>query len=121
MLLNPYMWLGAGAILVATNAASALGGYRAGSALKQAEWDASVVARKAGEDAALKAAAAAIAKIEVTSETIIQPIRTEIRTNTVYRECEHPADVLRDLNSLITGEEPQPSGNGGMPKANSSR
>lgn len=121
MLLNPYVWLGAAAILVATNAASGLAGYRAGSTLKQAEWDAAVVARKSGEDAALKAAAEAIAKIEVTSETIIQPVRTEIRTNTVYRECVHPDSVMRNLNSLITGEESQPTGSGSVPATNTTR
>lgn len=121
MLLNPYVWLGAAAILVATNAASGLAGYRAGSTLKQAEWDAAVVARKSGEDAALKAAAEAIAKIEVTSETIIQPVRTEIRTNTVYRECVHSDGVMRNLNSLITGEESQPTGSGSVPATNTSR
>lgn len=87
-------------------------GYRLGTDLNQAKHDAEVVAKKAGEDAALKAAAEAIAKIEVKSETHIQPVRTEIRTNTVYRDCQHTPDSLRHLNSLITGEEPA---GGGVP------
>lgn len=92
-------------------------GYSAGATYKQGQWDAAVVASKAGEDAALKAAAEAIAKIEVTSEQIIQPIRTEIRTNTVYRDCKHSDDSLRNLNALITGTESV--GDGGLPATDS--
>ncbi len=79
-------------------------GYRQGALTVQARWDTAVLERKAGEEAALKAAAAAIAKIEVKSETYIQPLRTEIRTNTVYRDCLHSPDSLRNLNALILGE-----------------
>lgn len=94
------------AALVLSVAVTGVGGYRMGSAIKQGAWDAAVVANKAGEDKALKAAAEAIAKIEVKSEQIIQPVRTEIRTNTVYRECKHSSDSVRNLNALITGDEP---------------
>lgn len=83
-------------------------GYRHGTMKVQAEWDASQLARRAGEEAALKAAAAAIAKIEVKSETYVQPIRTEIRTNTVYRDCLHTPDSLRNLNALILGDSAIP-------------
>lgn len=88
------------------------------SSLKQAQWDAQVVAEQRGKDAALKAAAEAIARIEAKSEQIIQPLRTEIRTNTVYRDCRHSADSVRNLNALIVGEQP---GEGGMPAGNTSR
>lgn len=104
-LLKPYalgIFIAAGS---AALAGSAWFGYQQGARITQARWDASVVARKAGEDAALQAAAAAIARIEVKSERIIQPVRTEIRTNTVYRDCKHSDDSLRNLNALITGSE----------------
>ena len=79
--------------------------YHLGTVVKQGEWDADVVSKQKGEDAALKAAAEAISKIKVTSEKYIQPLQTEIRTNTVYAECRHSADSLRNLNALITGTE----------------
>lgn len=90
-------------------------GFKTGMAVKQGQWDASRLAQQAGEDAALKAAAQAIAKIEVKSEKHIQPMRTEIRTNTVYRDCQHAAVSLRNLNALITGEAV--TGPGGLPEA----
>lgn len=94
---------------VAVSIGSGWLGYQVGTTKVQATWDASVLARRAGEDAALKAAATAIAQIEVKSEKHIYPVRTEIRTNTVYFECKHSDDSLRHLNALITGEETEPS------------
>jgi hypothetical protein len=110
----PASWIAAG--LAVAIVCFLAGGY-IGSNLKQGEWDAAVVNRHAGEDAALKAAAAAIAKIGVKSEQHILPVQTEIRTNTVYRDCAHSADSLRNLNALITGE--QPTGDSGVPGAHS--
>lgn len=107
------------ALFAAANVGSLYSGYRVGTHLKQGEWDAAVIARQAGEAAALRAAADAIAKIEVKSEQIIQPLKTEIRTNTVYRECSHSPDSLRNLNTLITGSEP--SGLGVLPIPNPTR
>jgi uncharacterized membrane protein YraQ (UPF0718 family) len=105
-------------IVVAAVVVSGLFGTWVGNTFKQAEWDASVLAKKSGEDAALRAAAEAIAKIEVKSEKHIQPVRLEIRTNTVYRDCKHSDDSLRNLNSLITGK---PVDSGELPGADSSR
>jgi hypothetical protein len=113
------MWQGAlaGALLAVVLAA--YGGYRTGSTFKQSEWDAAVLGKQKGEAAALKAAAEAIAKIEVKSEQLIQPVRVEIRTNTVYRDCKHSDDSLRNLNALIGGTEP--TGSGVVPSANAPR
>lgn len=121
--LNPYLWIAALAVLASTAAGSFYGGYKAGTTLVQTKWDASVTANRAGQDAALRAAAAAIAKIEVKSERVIQPMRTEIRTNTIYRDCLHSPDSLRLLNSLITGTEAeaQPAGGGGVSAPDSAR
>lgn len=109
------------AVLIAVLAAllaGGLGGFLSGSAYKQAIWDAEVVAKAKGEREALDAAAKAIAKIEVTSEQIIQPIRTELRTNTVYRDCRHSDDGLLRLNAAITG---QPLGASKLPRADSAK
>ena len=114
--LQPYVLaISIGAGLVAS-AGSGWLGYKVGTTKVQASWDASVLARKAGEDAALNAAAAAIAKIEVKSEKHIQPVRLEIRTKTVYRDCKHSDDSLRNLNTLITGNELPPGS--GVPGTN---
>lgn len=103
--LAPYLLLIKIAAVIVLALSTGLTGFQLGSKLTQAKVDAAQVARKAGEDAALKAAAAAIAKIEVKHEQVIQPLRTEIRTNTVYRDCKHGPDSLRNLNALITGTE----------------
>jgi len=105
MMLNPYAWIVALVISIIWVVGAGVAGYRSGAAVVQSQWDASVLAKKKGEDAALKAAAEAIAKIEVKSETYIQPVRREVRTNTVYRECLHSDDSLRNLNALITGSQ----------------
>lgn len=54
-------------------------------------------------DKAQKGAADSIAAMEVKNVTITQPIRTEVRTNTVYATCSHTPDGLRALNTAITG------------------
>ena len=96
--------------------AVALAAFFLGQSLKQAEWDATELVEASAKAKALDAAAAAIAKIEVRSEQIIQPLRTEIRTNTVYRDCRHSDDGLLRLNAAITG---QPIGASKLPRADS--
>ena len=102
------------AILLAT----ALAAFFLGQSLKQAEWDAAALLEASAKAKALDAAAAAIAKIEVTSEQIVQPLRMEIRTNTVYRDCRHSDDGLLRLNAAITG---QPLGASKLPRADSAK
>lgn len=65
-------------------------------------------------DAAIKAAAVAIANIEVKHVTVKQRVETEIRDRPVYRDCQHPAGVLRDINEALTGQ-PQPAGDRKLP------
>jgi hypothetical protein len=121
MIPRSYIIVGALVGTIAVSGASGAMGYLAGSRFKQGQWDAAVMAEKKGQDQALAAAAKAIAKIEVKSEQHIQPLRTEIRTNTVYRDCAHTPDGLRHLNALITGEESEPAGGGQLPSSNASR
>jgi hypothetical protein len=94
-------------------------GYFFGLTVKENEWNTAKVAESDGRDAALRAAAKAIAKIEVKSATYIQPVRTEIQSNPVYRDCQHSADSLRNLNALITGDEP--AGGSSMPASDAAR
>lgn len=73
----------------------------------------SVLADQAREDqivaqvtqAAQKAAAGEIAKIEVKNVTIRQKLETEIREKPVYRECAADERVLGLINQAITGAE----------------
>lgn len=67
-------------------------------------------------DKAQKGAADSIAAMEVKNVTITQPIRTEVRTNTVYRDCSHTPDGLRALNAAITGRA-EPIGGLKLPRA----
>lgn len=114
--MNPLSWIrvaeGVLALLILA------GAVHLGMVIKQGEWDADVVSKQKGEDAALKAAAEAISHIKVTSEKYIQPLQTEIRTNTVYAECVHSPDSLRNLNALITGE---PVDGGSLPASEPAR
>jgi len=57
-------------------------------------------------DAASIAAATAIAGIEVKHVTVKQRLETQIRTEPVYRDCEHDQRVFDDLNRALTGAEP---------------
>lgn len=90
-----------GLVLVAFFCGLLYGAYQLGRETKQGEWDASDLATAESRQEIVEAAARKIAKIEVKSETIIKPIQKEIRTNTVYRDCKHSPDQLRNLNELI--------------------
>ena len=106
------------AVVMAGLTLTALGfGVRLGAAQERDRQETAQKAMKAGQDAALAAAASAIAKIEVKSAPIQELLVREIRTAPVYRDCAHTPDGLRHLNELITGEGSDP-GSGGMPKAN---
>lgn len=67
-------------------------------------------------NAASRAAAAAIANIEVKHVTVKQRVETEIRDRPVYRDCQHPDSVLRDINEALTGQ-PEPTGDRELPAA----
>lgn len=90
-------------------------GHRLGSTQEREKHQAEQKARQEGQDKALIAAAKAIAKIEVKSETIKQDVIREIRTVPVYRDCVHSPDGVRNINSLITGEEGTSPTSPGLP------
>lgn len=69
---------------------------------------------------AMDGAAAAIAKLEIKHETIIKPLRTEVVTQTEYRDCHHTPDGLRALNDALTnGDGSEPVDSGQLPKVDS--
>jgi len=70
--------------------------------------------RKAAEESAQLAAAAAIAKIKVHNTTVKGEVQREIQTNTVYRDCRLPADGVRLINQALSGPG---ADNGKLPAA----
>ena len=86
---------------------------RYGTKSKQAEWDAATLSLKDAQDKALKAAASAIAQIEVKQQTIVQKVQHEVQTKTVYRDCIVPADGRGLLNAAIESRD-KPAGDSGV-------
>ena len=87
--------------------ASALGvSFWAGWALKQGQWDASLVAQqKASQDTA-QIIAHRLADMASQQAKVTERVTHEVKTNTIYRDCVLPADGLRLLNDAISGREP---------------
>lgn len=113
-MINPYILLG----VVAAFAASAGGAFFYGREVGQDSLEAqqareTKIAQVAYESAQT-AAARAIAEMEIKNVTITQPIRTEVRTRTVYATCKHTPDGLRALNNAIAGRA-EPAGAGQLP------
>ncbi|GGX98982.1 hypothetical protein GJV26_15950 [Massilia dura] len=65
---------------------------------------------------AMEGAADAISKIVVRNTTVQGRVETIVRDNPVYRDCSHPADVVRNINEALTGRA-GPAGNRGVPGA----
>jgi uncharacterized protein HemX len=90
-------------LVAALWAASALGSgwwaYGAGRDAEIATQAREAKASQASRDAALQAAAKAIARIEVKNVTIRQPLETIVRTEQVFRDCRSGPDAVRLLNS----------------------
>lgn len=61
---------------------------------------------------AQQGAAESIAKLAPVNQTIVQRVRREVETNTVYRECKHTPDGLRGVNAALTGQPAEPTGSG---------
>lgn len=83
----------------------------------------SVLADQAREDqivakvteAAQKAAAGEIAKIEVKNVVVKQRVETEVRTVPVYSDCRNTTVGMQLINAAITGAESEPAGDSQLP------
>ena len=64
---------------------------------------------KVAYDASQKAAAEAIAGIEITHTTIQGRLEREIRIETQYRDCRHSPDAFRLLNDALDNRAPSDS------------
>lgn len=113
--MNPYALLIGGAALVTALGGSFFYGWSVGADGVIAEQERTRKAITEVFDKAQQGAAAAIAEMEIKNVTITQPIRTEVRTRTVYAECKHTDSGLRSLNTAITGR-PEPTGPGELPR-----
>ena len=114
-MMNPYLLLAGGATLVAALGGSFLYGRTVGMDSVIAEQQRTRDAVAEVFDKAQDGAAKAIAEMEIKNVTITQPIRTEVRTRTVYAECKHTPDGLRALNAAITGRT-EPLDPGELPR-----
>lgn len=56
-----------------------------------------------------EAVAEEVGKIKVESKTYVRNFRTKEKENVVYKECSHPDDVMRLLDSALGGgQQPMP-------------
>jgi hypothetical protein len=119
--LNPYAILGGSLAVLLAIGGSYIYGRHDGRAIeyaKQAKVEA--VAQRIRDEVALKTAEQ-IAAIQIRHTTIRQKVETEIRENTVYRDCRHSDDALRLLNSALENSAPIPADGGELPAADDSR
>lgn len=102
------LWMLLAGVLVASLGAggSYIKGRADGVALEKGRHaEQTVLIAQVAEQAAL-GTAAEIAQIEITHQTIVQPVQRTIRETPVYRDCQHPAHVLRAINAALAGAEP---------------
>lgn len=113
--MNPYLLLGAGLAFVASVTGAFFYGQQVGQDSIEAQQARDNRIAQVAYESSQKATAEAIAAMEIKNVEITQPIRTEIRTRTVYAECKHTPDGLRALNNAITGRT-EPLGDSKLPR-----
>lgn len=112
-----YVYLG---ILIAGLLAGSTGAWQIQNWRHGAEQNAQAredQARRETREAAMQAAAEAIARIEVKNVTINRKLETEVREKPVFRDCRSGPDGMRLYNSAIPGYA-EPSGGGIVPPTN---
>lgn len=122
MLANPYVLLAIALFYVGSLGAVGYKAYETGIEHQLASEKKDREAYEKGRDAALEAAATAIAKIDVKQVTIRQRAETITREVPVYTDCHNTADAMRVLNDALAapGKE-QPADNGKLPGAGPAR
>jgi hypothetical protein len=111
--INALAYLG---IAASISSISGYAGYRAGAdaIIAQNSKERGLVV--AVQEQAMRGAAEAIAANRPVYKTIVQKVKHEIEKNTIYRDCKHSDDQLRDINAAITGRASgQPAGGGKLP------
>lgn len=115
--MNPYIIIG---FLLALAAAGA-GGFKLGADHEVASQATKEELVAEAVDAANNAAAEAIAKLKVKNTTITNEVQHEIRTNTIYGDCNHSPAGLRLVNSALDPANAFSIGDGKLPKADSAK
>lgn len=118
--MNPYIILASVAVFAALTGGAYYQGRKDG--------EANVIAQEAREEKiakisyenASRASADAISKIEVKNVYQKQILEREVRENVVYRECKHSSAGLRGVNSALSGNAAEPTGDSELPKTNTS-
>lgn len=113
-----WLLLAAGIAWAGSGGAAYLAGRSDGRALEQAAAAREGDIEQRATAAASRAAAEAIAAIEIRHVTVRQRVETEIRDRPVYRDCQHADRVLDDINEAITG---QPARGRQLPAAGAAR
>lgn len=112
-MLAPNLWLYAtlGAVVVGGLAVSYAKGRSDGRAIEVAERATLEEVARESREAAMEAAAEAIATISVTHTTIKQKAEVITRENVVYRDCRNDAELVRLLDAARENKPPsQPAG-----------
>lgn len=112
--MNPYLWLGAGLMWVASIAAAGWWAYGAGQDSELATQAREDRTAAIATESAASAAAAAINRIEVKHVTVRQQLEREVIDRPVYRDCRSGPDAVSLFNSTIPGAASQPSAGGGQ-------
>jgi predicted RNase H-like nuclease len=102
--LNPWLLLILGALIVAGLGGSYVKGRSDGKAIEQAEQLTQAAIRDETLKTAQEGAAAEIAKIEVKHVTTRQQLETRIVEKPVYRDCVADDSVFALTNEAITGQ-----------------
>jgi hypothetical protein len=107
-MINPYALLGAGILAVSL----AVGGFTFGVKYQRGQEARAEQLIARVRDEAQRGAAEAIAQIKINNTTIRQQLETQVRENTVYRDCKLDPDSFRLLNDALSGAPGQPAGGG---------
>jgi hypothetical protein len=114
--MNLYVAAGAALLAVAYSGALVYGGRQWGLDSCEAAKAREERLVKEASDAASKAAAQAIANLEIKHTTIKQTLEKEVRVIRDYGACKHSPDGLRALNDTLTNGAKRP-GDSSVPRA----
>jgi hypothetical protein len=120
---NPYVVIVGVVLFLSAVGTAGWKGYAMGADHEIASRAKDESVEKRTRDAALSAAAEAIAGIQVRHTTIRQPVEREIRENVVYRDCHHSPDAFGLLNHALEDSAPGDASTSDikLPAADSSR
>lgn len=92
----------AGLLLLSSTVGAYVKGRSDGEEIQKASQSSIDDAVRQGASAAADVAASAIAGIQIKQVTIKGRIEREVQTHTIYAECRHTPDGLRNLNDALT-------------------